>query len=180
MKKEYTLSVKLLSSIHINAGAAPDSKRLSVKENGVPYIPATLIKGLVREKFTVLLMTFAPHETYMVNSFFGNEGYSRSHVIFDDLHTAQEPVFETRSNVAISRYTRKNTDEALVFSENISCFDSNGDALIFKGDVTVHFTEKMKKYEPCFCEAVRMIDAIGSGKSRGMGFAEVTLIEKIS
>lgn len=178
MKKEYTITVRLLSSMHINAGVSPDSKRIVVKETGVPYIPATLMKGLVREKFTVLLNTFVPDEIAMADRFFGSEGYNRSHVIFDDLLTGTDFVYETRSNVSISRYTRKNTDEALVFSENVSCFDRNGESLIFKGDVTVYYNEDMKRYESCFTEAVKMIDAVGSGKSRGLGLVEVNISEK--
>lgn len=178
MKKEYTVTVKLLSSMHINAGVAPDSKRVVVKENGVPYIPATLFKGLVREKFKVLLNTFDPSADGITDRLFGSEGYNRSHVIFDNLYTTQEFAYEIRSNVSISRYTRKNTDAALVFSENVSCFDKNGDALVFTGDVTVYLSENMKKYEAFFTEAIGMIDSIGSGKSRGLGLAEVSIIEK--
>lgn len=178
MKKEYTITVRLLSSMHINAGISADSKRIVVKENGAPYIPATLIKGLVREKFTVLLNTFAPDNITMSDRFFGSEGYNRSHVIFDDLLTDNDFVYEARSNVSISRYTRKNTDEALVFSENVSCFNKSGENLIFKGDAAVYYNEDMKKYEAFFTEAVKMIDAVGSGKSRGLGLVEVDISEK--
>ncbi len=178
MKKEYTITVRLLSSMHINAGVAPDSKRIVVKEDGVPYIPATLFKGLVREKFSVLLNTFAPEIMGMADRFFGSDGYNKSHVIFDDLRTEQEYIYETRSNVSISRYTRKNTDQALVFSENVSCFDKQGENLVFRGDVTVYFKDDMKKFEPFFIEAVKLINSIGSGKSRGLGLSEVRIIEK--
>ncbi len=178
MKKEYRITVKLLSSMHINAGSAPDSKRIVVKENGAPYIPATLMKGLVRDKFNVLISTFAPDKKAVTETFFGSEGYNRSHVIFDNLLTEQEYIYETRSNVSISRYTRKNTDQALVFSENVSCFDKNGDMLIFSGDVTVYMNDAMKAYESFFTEAVRMIDSVGSGKSRGLGLTEVSIDEK--
>lgn len=178
MKKEYTITVRLLSSMHINAGSAPDSKRIVVKDNGAPFIPATLFKGLVREKFNVLLSTFAPDDMTMTEKFFGSEGYNRSHVIFDNLLTEQNYVYETRCNVSISRYTRKNTDQALVFSENVSCFDKCGDTLVFSGDITLYLNETMKKYESFFIEAVKMIDSIGSGKSRGLGLAEVSISEK--
>ena len=114
----------------------------------------------------------------MTETFFGSEGYNRSHVIFDNLLTEQEYIYETRSNVSISRYTRKNTDQALVFSENVSCFDKNGDMLIFSGDVTVYMNDAMKAYESFFTEAVRMIDSVGSGKSRGLGLTEVSIDEK--
>lgn len=178
MKKEYRITVKLLSSMHINAGSAPDSKRIVIKENGAPYIPATLMKGLTRDKFNVLISTFAPGEKAMTERFFGSEGYNRSHVIFDNLLTYQEYIYESRSNVSINRYTRKNNDQALVFSENVSCFDKSGNALIFSGDVTVYMNDAMRNYERFFTEAVKMIDSIGSGKSRGLGLAEVTIDEK--
>ena len=178
MKKEYTITVKLLSSMHIHAGSAPDNKRIVVKENNAPYIPATLFKGIARENFSILLSTFAPDDINMIDRFFGSEGYNRSRVIFDDLHTGQEYVYETRSNVSLSRYTRKNTDKALVFSENVSCFDKNGNTLVFSGNVTLYLNEDMKQFEPYFIESVNMIDSIGSGKSRGLGRAEVSIVEK--
>lgn len=178
MKKVYEIKVRLLSAMHINAGVAPDSKRVFVKSDGKPYIPATLMKGLVRSNFDMLLNTFAPESKAVVKAFFGEEGYCRSHTIFDNLFSQQDAEYENRANVSISRYTRKNVDKALVFSEVVSRRDDLGQDIVFSGDVTVHYSEEMLGYEKYFIEAVKLVDSIGSGKSRGLGYAEVSIVEK--
>lgn len=178
MKKVYTISVRLLSAMHINAGAAPDSKRVFVKSDGMPFIPAMLMKGLVRGNFNMLINTFAPEKGYIVDALFGSEGYNRSHLIFDNLFTSQPLEYENRANVSINRYTRKNNDEALVFSEVVSRNDKNREAVVFKGDVTFCYTEETILFERLFLESVKLINSIGSGKSRGLGYSEVDINEK--
>lgn len=178
MKKVYKIEVRLLSAMHINAGVAPDSKRVFVKSDGKPYIPATLFKGLVRSNFEMLLNTYAPENTAVANAFFGDEGYNRSHTVFDNLFSEQAAEYENRANVSISRYTRKNIDKALVFSEVVSRRDSSGQDIVFSGDVTVYYSKEMLEYEKYFIEAVKLINSIGSGKSRGLGYVEVSIVEK--
>ncbi len=181
MKKVYKIDIRLLSAMHINAGVAPDSKRVFVKSDGKPYIPATLFKGLVRSNFEMLLNTYAPESIAISKSFFGDEGYNRSHVIFDNLFPKpeQDAEYENRVNVSISRYTRNKIDGALVFSEVVSRRDSLGQDIVFSGYVTVYYSEEMLKYENYFLEAVRLINSIGSGKSRGLGYVEVSIVEEI-
>lgn len=178
MKKVYTISVKLLSAMHINAGVAPDGKRVFVKSDGLPFIPATLMKGLIRGNFNMLINTFCPEKKYVVDALFGSEGYNRSHLVFDNLFTSQPLEYENRANVSINRYTRKNSDKALVFSETVSCRDKNREAVIFNGDVTAYYTEETVLFEKFFLESVKLINSIGSGKSRGLGYSEVNIFEK--
>lgn len=178
MKKCYSIKLRLLSAMHINGGTSVDSKRLIVKCDGKPYVPATLLKGMIRANFEMLINTYAPENISVSDKFFGSEGYNRSHVILDNLVTEQKIQIESRSNIAISRYTRKVNDQALVFSEVASCYDTNGNASEFSGDMTVYFSDETNRYEKYLLEAVRMINFIGSGKSRGMGFTEVTIDEK--
>ncbi|MBP1549634.1 MAG: hypothetical protein J6A05_06480 [Oscillospiraceae bacterium] len=178
MKKVYKIEVRLLSAMHINAGIAPDSKRVFVKSDGKPYIPATLFKGLVRSNFEMLLNTYTPENIAVSNSFFGEEGYCRSHAVFDNLFSEQAAEYENRVNVSISRYTRNKVDTALVFSEVVSRRDSSGQDIVFSGDVTVYYSDKMLEYEKFFIEAVKLVNSIGSGKSRGLGYVEVSIVEK--
>lgn len=178
MKKVYTISVQLLSAMHINAGVAPDSKRIFVKSNGVPFIPATLMKGIVRGNFNMLINTFAPEKSYIVDTLFGSEGYNRSHIIFDNLITDQPLEYENRANISINRYTKKVNDKALVFSEVVSRSDKNSNPVIFKGDVIFCCNKETILYEKYLIESVRLINSIGSGKSRGLGFSEVNINEK--
>lgn len=178
MKKSYSIKLSLLSAMHINGGTSADSKRLIVKCDGKPYIPATLLKGMIRANFEMLVNTYEPHNAEITKKLFGSEGYNRSHIILDNLISEQDIPLESRSNIAINRYTRKVNDKALVFSEVASCYDTEGNCSEFSGDMTAYFTDETKKYEKYLICAVRMIDCIGTGKSRGMGFAEVTIDEK--
>ena len=178
MKKVYTINIRLLSAMHINAGTAPDSKRVFVRYDGRPYIPATLLKGMVRGNFSMLMNTFAPDDIGIADDFFGSEGYDRSHCIFDNLFSGQSLGYENRANVSIDRYTRKNSDKALVFSEVVSCMDNNGEPVVLSGEATVYYTDEMLHYEKVFLESVRMINFIGSGKSRGLGYVEAEINEK--
>ncbi len=164
--------------MHINGGVASDSKRLIVKFDSKPFVPATLLKGMIRANFEMLINTFDPSAQNISAKLFGSEGYNRSHVILDNLMPENDIPLEDRSNIAISRYTRKVNDAALVFSEAASCYDKNGNSSVFSGEMTVYFSEETQKYEKFLINAVKLINAVGTGKSRGMGFAEVTIDEK--
>ena len=178
MKKTYDIKLELLSAMHINGGVSVDSKRLVVKLDGRSYVPATLLKGIIRANFDMLVKTYSPQNTGISDRLFGSEGYNRSHVILDNLMSEKEVPFESRSGIAINRYSRKVVDKALVFSEVTSAHDTDGNPSSFCGEMTVYYTDETKDYEKYLLNAVEMISCIGSGKSRGMGFAEVTINEK--
>lgn len=187
MKKIYKIKVKLLSPLHINAGNLPDGKRATVKQKNKPYIPATLFKGIVRDKFEQLLNTFLDdykcegkeNADKVCNCLscttFGKAGFSKSKIIFDNLETEQELICETRTNIAINRYLRKNVENALVFSEVVSPYDKNNNPVEFKADMTVYYSddEKCKEIEKYVFTAIENIKNVGLGKSRGIGFVEV-------
>lgn len=164
--------------MHINGGTASDSKKLIVKFDSKPYVPATLLKGMIRANFEMLINTFDPSHQEVSAKIFGSEGYNRSHVILDNLMPDSDIPLEDRSEIAISRYTRKVNDNALVFSEVTSCFDKSGESSVFSGEMTVYYSEETQKYEKYLLNAIKLINAVGTGKSRGMGFAEVTIDEK--
>lgn len=178
MKKVYKIKIKLLSPLHINGGVDPDSMRITVMSGGKPYVPATLVKGIVRSNFKVLANTFLDSSD-ITDYFFGKGGFQRSRVIFDDLETEQELLTETRTNVSINRYTRKVNDSALVNTQTVSRYDTDGNSVVFEGEMTVYYTpEEYLKYENFILQSLRMITAIGSGKSRGLGFVEVSADEE--
>ncbi len=173
MKKKYQISVKLLSPLHINGGTAADGTRVTVKSNGKTYIPATLFKGVMRGYFQTLINTFGK-DPDLVKEFFGDSGFRKSHIILDNLETEQESSTEVRTNVSISRYTRKSIDGALVRSEVQPAFDANNEPVIFSGEMTVYYSDlKYFDYECFILKSIEMIKYIGSGKSRGLGFVDV-------
>lgn len=193
MKKTYKINVKLLSAMHIHSGVAPDGTRLFVTciENDKDkdevkvkaYIPATLIKGITRDNFSRLLKTFSNEYgvddcDYEVSKIFGKEGFQKSRIIFDNLYTENDVIIDTRTNISISRYTRKANDGALVFSKTVSPFDKEQNNICFNGEFTIYSDDE--KYIKLLIKAIEMISCIGSGKSRGLGFVEVRVSEKNS
>lgn len=183
MKKNYKIEIKLLSSMHIHSGVAPDGKRMVVKQDDRPFIPATLIKGIVRDNFTRLINTFASDYGIrdcdnIIDMFFGQEGFMKSRTIFDNLHTSDTAIYDDRTNIAINRTTRNVIDGALVFSETVSPFNEDGENLIFTGGIVVFYNNEMERFEQLFIESLKAIKCIGSGKSRGLGFVEVMISEE--
>lgn len=174
MKKTYEITVKQLSAMHINGGTAPDGKRITVKYDGKAYIPATLFKGVFRGSFAALSAALKI-DSKVCADFFGEEGFKKSRVILDNLLTDQSSAFETRTNVSISRYTRKTLDQMLVTSEVQPPFDKDRNPMVYKGEMTVYYRDEDEclKYEKLLLKALTMIKTIGSGKSRGLGFVEV-------
>ncbi len=178
MKKKYGINVTLLSALHINAGTDKAGIRTTAKSDGKPYIPATLFKGRVRAQFSALLEALGEDSESAARYFFGGEGFCRSHTIFDNLYTSQNFETEIRTNISVDRFTRKNAESALVTTEVVPQCDENGDPIVFSGEITVYCTDKsMMRFEPILKEAVRLICAIGLGKSRGLGFVRTEINE---
>lgn len=48
-KRCYRITVTLQSPLHINGGTDADGTRIPVMIGGKPYIPATAMKGVIRE-----------------------------------------------------------------------------------------------------------------------------------
>lgn len=183
MKKKYKIEIKLLSSMHIHSGEAPDGKRMVVKQDNRPFIPATLIKGIVRENFTRIINTFTKDYDIIdgdriIGMFFGQEGFTKSRTIFDNLYADDVISYDDRTNIAINRATRNVIDGAIVFSETVSPFNINGENIIFTGNIVVYYINEMERFERLFIESLKIIKCIGSGKSRGLGFVEVMISEE--
>lgn len=190
MKKVYNVSLKLLSALHINGGTDSTGIRTTIKSDGKAYIPATLFKGIIRDNFEKIASLYgetsgccgkekADEPCDCIScKMFGKAGFQRSKIIFDNLTTEQELTYSVRTNVSINRYLQKANDGALVFTQVTNNLDKNGGDVIFSGQITAHYPENYeKKAEAYLITAVEMIKYLGLGKSRGLGFVEVSISE---
>lgn len=198
MKKIYNVSVTLRSALHINGGTNPDGQRVTIKSDNKAYIPATLFKGMVRENFEKNISILAENEKYSylnqnkctgkteadkpcscpVCTMFGKAGFQRSRIYFDNIETSQEITYSTRANVAIDRFLSKARKGALVFSETVDSKDKQNNPVVFNGQITVWIPEQYgNEILVCLTDAIKMINTIGLGKSRGLGFVEVNVYE---
>lgn len=195
MKKTYKIKLRLKTALHINAGTGGDGKQLVVKsiytdENGdsksTPYIPATTLKGMLRNQMEMNIKTL--DNKYSCNDkssadnpcscvmcrLFGKAGFQPSRVIVDNLYPISDTQLESRTNIAINRYTRTAAEGMLVNRETVS---ASGEQL-FEGDMTVYYVGDLVKYEKALVESFKMIDSIGSSKSRGLGYVGIEVEEQ--
>ncbi|MDE6788267.1 MAG: hypothetical protein K2J47_02980 [Ruminococcus sp.] len=197
MKVFYPVTIKLLSALHINGGTDVNGNRVIIKSGGQAYIPATLLKGMIRENFTKIWNSLYGDEDLKCNGtdsaesscsciscrMFGKAGFQRSRVYVDNCISNQNLSYQLRSNVSIDRYTRKSLDTALVFTEVVDRYAKAKDKTentIFKGGLAVYYPVEMSTLHHCRIEAVlvesiKMISYIGLGKSRGLGFVETSV-----
>lgn len=196
MKVYYPITIKLLSAMHINGGTDINGNRVTVKSGGQAYIPATLLKGMIRENFTKIWDSLYGEDVTCKGAasaespcsciscrMFGKAGFQRSRVYFDNCISNQELSYQLRVNVSIDRYTRKSLDTALVFTEVVDRYAKVQDKLenaIFNGGLAVYYPVEMSAEQHCRIEAVlvesiKMISYIGLGKSRGLGFVETSI-----
>ena len=189
MKRVYNVSVKLLSALHINGGTDSAGVRVTIKSDRKAYIPATLFKGIVRENFERIASLYGKTDDCVGKEeagkscdcisckMFGKAGFQRSRIIFDNLTTEQELTYSVRTNVSINRYLQKANDGALVFTQVTNHLDKSGNNVIFSGQIIAHYPDDEKNAEAYLLTAVEMIKYIGLGKSRGLGFVEVSISE---
>lgn len=195
MKKLYNIRVKLLSPLHINGGISIDGRRITITQDGKPYIPATLFKGIVRNNFEMFFNTYFPEVICNDKEnaeksckcpscvMFGRSGFQKSRIIFDNLETNQDTIIELRANSSINRMLRKTKEGALVFTEVVSPIDKNKNPIVFTGDMLVYYPKNnAETLENYLIQSIKHIISIGLGKSRGFGFVdvEVSQIEKKS
>ena len=187
-KKCYRITVTLRSPLHINGGTDADGTRIPVMIGGMPYIPATAMKGIIREKFSAYLkflgaQTCAGKEdadkpcSCLCCRMFGKAGFQPSRVFLDHLTAAQDaqPVLSLRTNVAIDRKLQTGKDRMLVGTKVVEPQDRQGRPMQFSGEMTVWYAggeEEIRKTDFLLTESVRSVIEIGGGKSRGFGLVE--------
>ena len=187
-KKCYRITVTLRSPMHINGGTDADGTRIPVMIGGKPYIPATAMKGIIREKFSSYLKLLGEDTcTGKENAdvpcrcaccvLFGKAGFQPSRVFLDHLTAVQDadPVISLRTNVAIDRKLQTGKDRMLVETKVVEPQDRQGRPMRFSGEMTVWYAgdkEEIEKTEFLLKESINSVIEIGGGKSRGFGFVE--------
>ncbi|MCM8901256.1 hypothetical protein KVG29_08480 [Caldicoprobacter algeriensis] len=182
--KKYNVSIEVKTPFNIASGEADGYiHKRTVRLKGEPYIPGSTIKGKVRSNFYKL--TLANHIDGMcdcpVCNIFGGQGYKPSRIYVDDFvlnDTAKDegqcrekkaPVFIKVGN-AIDRYKKTAKHEALFITEMVK-------PAVFTGTITVYFDEDTLRYKQDLELAIKMIDSVGNGRSRGYGRVKVYLEE---
>lgn len=170
----YKVSIKIITPFNIATGESVDGflNKSTVKYKGKPYIPGSTIKGKIKSNF--YMINDLKHREENCNcpmcSIFGKPGYSPSKIYIDDFITEEEPLTLIRFGNAIDRYRRTAKDNAL-FTEELS---NNS---LFKGIIKVYFDDNTIAYKDKLEMAIKMIDSIGNGRSRGHGHVEIDLKE---
>jgi len=170
----YKVNIRIITPFNIATGEIIDGfiDKSTVKYKGKPYIPASTIKGKIKNNFYMISDLNHQEEGCVcpMCKIFGEPGYSPSKIYIDDFVTEEEPLTLIRFGNAIDRYTKTAKDKAL-FTEELS-----GNSL-FKGTIKVYFDDDTINYKEKLEMAIKMIDSIGNGKSRGRGHIEVEIEE---
>ena len=187
-KRCYKITVTLRSPLHINGGTDADGTRIPVMISGNPYIPATAMKGVIRENFSSYLKIIGEESCAGKESadtpcrcpccvLFGKAGFQPSRVFLDHLTAEQnsEPILSLRTNVAIDRKLQTGKNGMLVGTKVVEPQDRQGRQVHFCGEMTVWYAGDEKetlKTESLLMESVKSVIEIGSGKSRGFGLVK--------
>lgn len=171
---KYKIKINVLTPFNIASGENKGGliDKYTIRHNNKPYIPASTIKGKLRDNF--IKLTNANHFDKDCNciscKLFGKQGYSPSKIYIDDFYTEESPKITIKYGNAIDRYRKVAKDSALYSEEIVS-------NKVFLGEVTVYFKEDTIKYKQDLELAFKMIDFIGNGKSRGHGYVEIEIEE---
>jgi len=145
-----------------------------IKKDNKTYIPASTLKGKVRNNFRLLLGTKMEDEKAekIISSIFGGEGYQPAKIFFEDLMPEEQKEISIRYGVAIDRYKRISKDKALFNYEAAEKGTYSGKVIIYFDEATIQYKEDLEM-------AFLMVDAIGKGRSRGLGHCETFIKEAI-
>ncbi|HHW68117.1 RAMP superfamily CRISPR-associated protein [Defluviitalea raffinosedens] len=177
IKKVYQVRVNMKTQFHISSGVMESGfiKNYIVKKNHTAYIPASTIKGKVRNNFKMLLGTKMEEQEVerIVSLIFGGEGYQPAKIYFEDLMPEKQTDVSIRYGVAIDRYKRVFKDQALYNYEVAETGEYSGKVLIYFDDISIQYEEDLKM-------AFLMVNAIGKGRSRGLGHCKTSIEEAVS
>ena len=185
-----TATINTALCIGDSGGSETGADKATVKtSDGKLYIPASTLKGIWRHACEVIAPSMGSHsicnspraESMCVNNhciicqIFGSPTLS-SRIFISDLTMDTEMAAgstEIRNGVTINRQRRVAVDQRLYFTET-----SLPNALTeFSGEVTIEakITDEQIKLLKA---GLKYIHAIGSGKSRGLGWLHIDLAEK--
>lgn len=170
----YQVRIRMLTPFNISTGERLSDyvNKSTIKYKGKPYIPASTIKGKIRNNFYAICDLNHKGENCgcPMCRIFGRPGFGPSRIYIEDFVTDEEPSTLIRYGVAIDRY-RKTAKENVLFAEELS-----GNR-VFRGKIKVYFDEHTINYKDKLEMAIKMIDSVGNGRSKGHGHAEITLEE---
>lgn len=164
------------TQFHISSGIIENGfiNNYIVKKDNKTYIPASTIKGKIRNNFRMLLETKLEDikAEEIISSVFGGEGYQPAKIFFEDLMSKEQKEVSIRYGIAIDRYKKVCKDNALFKYEA-------AEKGVYCGKVIIYFDEITIKYKEDLEMAFLMVDAIGKGNSRGLGHCETFIKEAI-
>jgi len=181
---EITIRFPLATAFHTtgNRRRLWADKALALSTEGTPILPATTIKGHLRDRAEVLLRTWgyrvclppAPatmcleEELCLACQVFGNPRYS-SPLRFRDGRFVQDPDTMVRSGVSISRSRRAALPQRLFFLETT---DSQPGEVVATIEGDFADPELAQQATALIVLAGRSGFAIGAGRTRGLGWLE--------
>ncbi|NLY76728.1 MAG: hypothetical protein GX080_01405 [Tissierellia bacterium] len=170
----YRINIRVLTPFNIATGENIGDfvSKSTIKYKGKPYIPASTIKGKIRDNFFMINHLNHREEdcSCPMCKIFGSAGYSPSRIYVDDFVTEEDSLTLIRYGNAIDRYRKIAKDKAL-FNEEVSA------NRLFKGTIKIYFDEETINYKEKLEMAIRMIESIGNSSSRGQGHVEIDLQE---
>jgi CRISPR/Cas system CSM-associated protein Csm3 (group 7 of RAMP superfamily) len=190
-----TYRLEFITPVHVGAGTGGRGfldkylyrERDYNREKDYPVIPGSTIKGRLRAAITALVQArvYGPEEvcretgdcSCLVCLIFGQKGNRRGHLYFEDARPGDseiERLVSVRSGIAIDRYRRVARDNALYTVETVG-----GRNVVFQGQIWGWVPEeKQQKIVAALKDAFAFNYALGFGKSRGLGWFRVQVVEE--
>ncbi|WP_058485136.1 RAMP superfamily CRISPR-associated protein [Defluviitalea phaphyphila] len=174
IKKEYQVDIEFNSPFHISSGVVENGfiDEYIIKKGQNPYIPGSTVKGKVRSYFRMLLESKMNRlDAEKIEALiFGGEGYKPSKIYFEDFISNKPKNTDIRYGIRVDRYKKTAKDKGL-FNYEI------GEKGIYTGKVIIYFDDITINYKEDLEMAFLMVDAIGKGKSKGLGHCKVFIRE---
>jgi CRISPR/Cas system CSM-associated protein Csm3 (group 7 of RAMP superfamily) len=194
MSVEIVIRVTMDAPLHISAETKINTeadRALLKQRHGLPYIPATSLKGRLRAELESLLGHFdraAPRSEGMqhplteqfdvdiLTELFGSP-WMESRLYFSDLHLTREfqdrkiPTTQTRMGVGINPRRGVAQDQHLYSTELFL----PGISLTFEGDVLVETSSV--EHVALIIAGLKLVERIGSGRSRGLGWCKIEAVQ---
>ena len=192
VKKQWKITAKVDTALCIgdSGGSETGADKATVKtSDGKLYIPASTLKGIWRHACEAIAPSMGDHSVCnspraenmcaknhcIICQIFGSPTLPSKIFISDlkmDTELAAESI-EVRSGVTINRQRRVAEDQRLYFTETSL---PNAD-IVFSGDITIDakITDEQIKLLKA---GLKYIHAIGSGKSRGLGWLHIEQTEQ--
>jgi CRISPR/Cas system CSM-associated protein Csm3 (group 7 of RAMP superfamily) len=152
-----------------------------------PVIPGSTIKGRLRAAVTALARArfYGTEEvcrevencSCLICLIFGRAGHQRGHMYFEDARAINNDIDRwtaVRTGIAIDRHRQVARDNALYSMET-----TGGKNVFFKGQIWGWVPEeKQQTIISALKDAIAFSYALGSGKSRGLGWFQAQIVEE--